>query len=126
MYNKHKEAICLDSQKERFKRLADVSSDAARCYEDWKRKDLTLEQALSQTVKELTDHCYKLLQPIPANFLVPYGQHIDYVDLVNESSSYPLLEKAELLTKYLICLSNIVAGQTIGGSFLIIEGKVIK
>lgn len=126
MYNKDKGAILLANQEQRFKKLADVSPDAATYYRGWDYKQLTLEQALSQTVKGLTKHCYELLQSIPANILVTYGQHIDYVDDINKSSSYPLLEKAELLTKYLICLSDIVAGQSIGDSFLIIKGKVIK
>ena len=126
MYNKYKEAVRLANQKQRFQKLAEVSPDAATHYASWERKELNLEQALSQTVKGLTEHCYKLLQPIPANFLVTFGNHSDFVDGISKKSSYSLLEKAELLTKYLTCLSDIVAYGEFESPSLAIKGERSK
>lgn len=126
MYDKHKDAIFLENQKQRFQNLAEVSPYAAYYYESWERKELTLEQALSQTVEELTKHCYELLQLIPANLLVTFGQHYDTVKDINESPSYPLLEKVEFLTKYLQCLIDIVVCKGLHFSPLLVIKEASK
>ena len=84
---------------ELFKDLSERDPHCHQCYTHWVKKDLTLEQSLQLSLKGLTEYCYKLIQPIPANLLVFCGEHLDYATLVNESD-YPLHVKLKALVEY--------------------------
>jgi hypothetical protein len=82
-----------------FKDLSDRNPICRQCYTHWLKKDLTLEQSLELALKEVTEYCYRLIQPIPADLLVFNGQHLDCVEFVNKSE-YPCHVKLKALVEY--------------------------
>lgn len=82
-----------------FKDLSEQSPICRQYYTYWDRKDLTLEQSLELSLEGVTEYCYKLMQPIPANLLVFNGEHFDYIKFVNKSD-YLLHVKLKELVKY--------------------------
>lgn len=84
---------------ELFKDLSRANPICRQCYTHWIKKDLTLEQSLELSLKGVTEYCYKLIQPIPADLLVFSGEHLDYVKFVSESE-YPLHVKLKALIEY--------------------------
>jgi hypothetical protein len=94
-----KPAIKKQTIQELFKDLNNQDPNCCQCYTHWLKKDLTLEQSLELSLKGVTEYCYRLMQPISADWLVSYGQHLDCIEFVNKSE-YPLHTKLKLLVEY--------------------------
>ena len=93
-------------QTEEFCRLSALEPNVRCCYDLWRKKDVTLEHAISLSVKLLAERCYIVQRPLPASSLVFLGKHIDFTKDIYEARSIPDLVKIRLLSDYLRELSK--------------------
>jgi hypothetical protein len=95
-----------------FYELSRYDPNIQACYTHWRKKDLTLEQALTLAVEELSRHCYNLTKKIPPESFTQYscfgGSCIDYIAWVNDSPEYTPSLKMKLLAEYSRILTKLV------------------
>ncbi len=95
-----------------FYALSEDNQIIRNCYESWKRKHLTLEQALTLAVTKLATACDNFAKQFPTESLTFGGVYFDYTKYVVNNLEYSPSVKMQYLAKHYKALFDLLVTYT--------------